>query len=134
MPSSHAPLVLGLPWLQKHNPVIDWVMGRVVSWSSFCHSSCLKSAHSPCTLKNYVAPPEPLDVSSVPPVYHGLAEVFSKHRAMSLPPHRPYDCAIDLRLEPIFLLAGSQPLNGKPWRDTSQNHWTQVSFDHLHSH
>lgn len=31
IPSSHSPLVLGLPWLQKHNPAID----RVSGWSSF---------------------------------------------------------------------------------------------------
>lgn len=96
MLSSQAPLVLTLPWLQVHNPVIDWVAGRVVSWSLFCHSSCLKSAQSPCPLTNCVAPPEPPDVSSVPPIYHGLAEVFSKHGVLSLPPHRPYDCTIDL--------------------------------------
>ena len=86
MPSSHAPLVLSLLWLQKHNPVIDWVMGRVVNWSSFCHSSCLKSAQSPCALKNCVAPPEPPDISSVPSVYHDLAKVFSKHCAIDLLP------------------------------------------------
>nr|CBN81752.1 Pol polyprotein [Dicentrarchus labrax] len=28
--------------------------------------------------------------------YHDLGEVFSKHRAVTLPPHRPYDCAIEL--------------------------------------
>ena len=29
--STHAPLVLGLPWLQLHNPVLDWAAGRIVS-------------------------------------------------------------------------------------------------------
>ncbi len=38
----------------------------------------------------------PPDLSSVPREYHDLGEVFSKDRALSLPPHRPYDCAIDL--------------------------------------
>ena len=33
--------------------------------------------------------PSPVD-------YHNLGEVFSKHHAISLPPHRPYDCAIEL--------------------------------------
>ncbi|KAI3372161.1 hypothetical protein L3Q82_007016 [Scortum barcoo] len=36
------------------------------------------------------------DLSSVPSVYHDLAPVFSKAKATSLPPHRPYDCPIDL--------------------------------------
>ncbi|KAI3352597.1 hypothetical protein L3Q82_005532 [Scortum barcoo] len=30
------------------------------------------------------------------PLYHDLAPVFSKAKATSLPPHRPYDCPIDL--------------------------------------
>lgn len=37
-----------------------------------------------------------MDLTSVPPVYHDLSEVFSKDWALSLPPHQPYDCAIDL--------------------------------------
>lgn len=36
------------------------------------------------------------DLSSIPPEYHDLGKVFSKERAISLPPHRPYDCSTDL--------------------------------------
>ncbi|XDV18431.1 hypothetical protein PO909_024129 [Leuciscus waleckii] len=36
------------------------------------------------------------DLSNVPGEYFDLKEVFSKSRAASLPPHRPYDCAINL--------------------------------------
>ncbi|KAI3369659.1 hypothetical protein L3Q82_024505 [Scortum barcoo] len=36
------------------------------------------------------------DISKVPPCYHDLKEVFNKAKAMSLPPHREWDCAIDL--------------------------------------
>ncbi len=32
----------------------------------------------------------------MPEEYLDLKEVFSKSRAASLPPHRPYDCAIEL--------------------------------------
>ncbi len=35
-------------------------------------------------------------LSNVPEEYLDLKEVFSKSRAASLPPHRPYDCAIEL--------------------------------------
>lgn len=36
--------------------------------------------------------PEALDLtSSVPSCYHHRGEVFNKTKAMSLPPHRPYD-------------------------------------------
>ncbi|XDV37360.1 hypothetical protein PO909_006967 [Leuciscus waleckii] len=39
---------------------------------------------------------EAVNLSNVPGEYQDLREVFSKSRAASLPPHRPYDCAIDL--------------------------------------
>lgn len=43
-----------------------------------------------------VTPSESINRSSVPIKYHDLATVFSKDRVLSLPPHRPYDCAIEL--------------------------------------
>ncbi len=46
------------------------------------------------------------DLSNVPTEYLDLKEVFSKSRAASLPPHRPYDCAIEL-------LPGTSPPKGK---------------------
>jgi len=33
---------------------------------------------------------------NIPPCYDDLAEVFSKTKATQLPPHRPWDCTIDL--------------------------------------
>jgi hypothetical protein len=93
--SPFSPVVLGYPWLKTHNPQMDWGTGRVVSWSTHCLSHCLPSAQSPRApeLASAAVPP---DLSSVPEEYHDLGEVFSKSRALSLPPHRPYDCAIDL--------------------------------------
>ncbi|KAI2666212.1 Transposon Tf2-6 polyprotein [Labeo rohita] len=49
---------------------------------------------------------EHMDLSNVPCEYLDLKGVFSKSRAASLPPHRPYDCAIDL-------LPGTTPPKGK---------------------
>lgn len=91
----HTPLVLGYPWLKKHNPSIDWISGKISSWSLFCHSHCLQSALTPAATVP-LSEPEPPDLSTVPEVYHDLSLVFSKHHALSLPPHRPYDCAINL--------------------------------------
>ena len=45
--SPHAPLVLGRPWLRKHNPHIDWVSNKVLGWSPSCLSLCLCQAHVP---------------------------------------------------------------------------------------
>lgn len=38
---------------------------------------------------------DPPNLSLVPRVYHDLAKVFCKDLNVSLPPHCPYDCAID---------------------------------------
>ena len=39
---------------------------------------------------------EQVDLSGIPEDYHDFADVFSKSRASTLPPHRPYDLSIDL--------------------------------------
>ena len=93
-----APLVLGHPWLMLHNPHIDWSTGSIKGWSLHCHSLCLHSARPPCVtdLQAETKESELLDWTAVPSEYHDLKEVFSKVEALSLPPHRPYDCSIDL--------------------------------------
>ena len=93
--SPFSPVVLGYPWLKTHNPRIDWGTGRVMSWSTHCLSQCLRSAQSPRAPELEPAPTPP-NLSPVPEEYHDLGEVFSKSHALSLPPHRPYDCSIDL--------------------------------------
>ncbi|CAA7270379.1 unnamed protein product [Cyclocybe aegerita] len=40
--------------------------------------------------------PEPVNLSSVPEDYHEFPDVFSKSKADTLAPHRPYDLKIDL--------------------------------------
>ncbi|KAG1933511.1 hypothetical protein F2P79_020481 [Pimephales promelas] len=48
---------------------------------------------------------EAADLTGVPAEYYDLHQVFCRSGATSLPPHRPYDCAIDL-------LAGTSPPKG----------------------
>ena len=86
------PLVLGFPWLSHHSPHINWSSGTVVEWGPSCKSTCLLSRATPLVPK----PPSFFELSRVPSEYHSLSEVFSKEAATALPPHRPYDCPIDL--------------------------------------
>ncbi|KAI2662144.1 Transposon Tf2-9 polyprotein [Labeo rohita] len=102
--SPHAPVVLGHPWLIKHNPRIDWQLRSVSEWSIKCHESCLVSACP--SVSESVLQERAADLCNVPAEYLDLKEVFSKSRAASLPPHRPYDCAIEL-------LPGTSPPKGK---------------------
>lgn len=93
--SPFCPVVLGHPWLVKHNPLIDWTNNSILSWKLSCHVDCLTSAIPPVSSVS-VSQVEPGDLSGVPEEYLDLREVFSRSRATSLPPHRPYDCSIDL--------------------------------------
>uniref|UniRef100_A0A9J8BR74 ribonuclease H n=1 Tax=Cyprinus carpio carpio TaxID=630221 RepID=A0A9J8BR74_CYPCA len=102
--SPTAPVVLGHTWLVKHNPHIDWARGSILAWSPFCLAQCLGAAFSP-VLPHSVLQEELVNLADVPEAYHDLRAVFSKSRASSLPPHRPYDCAIDL-------LPGTSPPKG----------------------
>ncbi|KAI3369234.1 hypothetical protein L3Q82_007781 [Scortum barcoo] len=126
-PSPSYPLVLGLPWLKAHNPNIDWSTCTITSWSPFCLANCLHSASpSPPPLEPTIS--EVPDLSSVPSVYHDLAPVFSKAKATSLPPHRPYDadCPIDLLPGAFSLPADftiSLGLKERPWKNILVNLW-----------
>lgn len=97
-------IVLGHPWLSLHNPHINWAENLILSWSSRCHAACLVSA--PSSVVCSVLQEEEVDLSLIPGMYHNLRAVFSRSRAASLPPHRPYDCAIDL-------LPGTSPPRGR---------------------
>lgn len=94
-PSLHSPVVLCLPRLKLHNLYIDWSTGSIVSWSVFCHSHCLQPCIAPGNQPQSSLPELP-DLFTVPPEYQDLGEVFIKQHALLLPPHRPYECAIDL--------------------------------------
>uniref|UniRef100_A0A3P9IIW0 Gypsy retrotransposon integrase-like protein 1 n=1 Tax=Oryzias latipes TaxID=8090 RepID=A0A3P9IIW0_ORYLA len=89
------PVVLGYSWLKTHNPQFDWVHQRVITWSASCLANCLQSAIPAMSPADTVVA-ENIDLTSVPSCYHDFRAVFSKSKANSLPPHRPYDCAIEL--------------------------------------
>ncbi len=94
--SPMAPVVLGHPWLTRHNPRVNWDQSSVSAWSEECYASCLVSACSPVSCVSLQD--EAVNLSNMPKEYLDLREVFSKSRAASLPPHRLYDCAIELVL------------------------------------
>ncbi|KAI3357847.1 hypothetical protein L3Q82_016237 [Scortum barcoo] len=58
--------------------------------------SPVSARDQPRTTEQIPNPSDYPDISKVPPCYHDLKEVFNKAKAMSLPPHREWDCAIDL--------------------------------------
>ncbi|KAK3520990.1 hypothetical protein QTP86_002387, partial [Hemibagrus guttatus] len=71
---STADIILGRPWLEQHNPILSWSTGEATSIES-------PSVHQPL---------------QIPACYAPFSDVFCPKRASKLPPHRPWDCAIDL--------------------------------------
>lgn len=82
------PVVLGHPWLVRHNPHINWSKGTILSWNLSCHVECLTSAFPPVSSVS-VFQEEPGDLTGVPEEYLDLRAVFSRPRATSLPPTVP---------------------------------------------
>jgi hypothetical protein len=40
----NSPIIVGLPWLRKHNPTIDWKKGKVIFDSDKCARECLDTS------------------------------------------------------------------------------------------
>ncbi|KAK3506575.1 hypothetical protein QTP70_009901 [Hemibagrus guttatus] len=93
-------IILGYPWLSVHDPVISWYQDEITHWSQFCFSHCLGNTVIKSCLTTSVESPECKPVT-IPSCYRDLQEVFSKAKATQLPPHCPWDCAIDLLLNAI---------------------------------
>ncbi|KAK3541219.1 hypothetical protein QTP86_016809 [Hemibagrus guttatus] len=71
---STADIILGRPWLAQHNPILSWSTGEATSIESPLVNQPLR----------------------IPTCYAPFSDVFCPKRASKLPPHRPWDCAIDL--------------------------------------
>lgn len=80
------PVILGIPWLKKHNPQVNWATSTVRDWSPFCHAHCLRSA-IPTRATSSAWAEEEIDLTSVLQEYHDLRGVFRKASASILPPH-----------------------------------------------
>ncbi|KAF8691634.1 Reverse transcriptase-rnase h-integrase, partial [Rhizoctonia solani] len=82
---SHA-AILGLKWLDAHNPEIDW------------NQQTLSFPHAPpqhvAIAKEEEADQNPLE--GVPSKYHQYAKVFGEEEFNKLPPHRHYNIGIEL--------------------------------------
>ncbi|KAK3556251.1 hypothetical protein QTP70_007147 [Hemibagrus guttatus] len=89
------PVILGFPWLRRHDPQISWCSGELVRWSPACKEKCLRDqVPRPC--RTSCVRELPLTIPGHPPQEYEFREVFSEERAARLPAHQPWDCAIDL--------------------------------------
>ncbi|KAL0190887.1 hypothetical protein M9458_013585, partial [Cirrhinus mrigala] len=73
----------------------------IIRWSEHCQTNCLVNLpHSPSVpvllSSTQVESPEPSFTPEIPAEYMAFQDVFNKQAATHLPPHRPWDCAIEL--------------------------------------
>ncbi|KAL0161744.1 hypothetical protein M9458_045469, partial [Cirrhinus mrigala] len=101
----HHTVILGLPWLRKHDPHISWREGELLQWSSNCQKDCLPAVQPTLTPMPSL-PESTFNAGNLPTEYHDLKMAFSKDKASQLPPHCAVDCAIEL-------LPGHSPPKGR---------------------
>ncbi|KAL0149444.1 hypothetical protein M9458_055232 [Cirrhinus mrigala] len=87
------PVIPGHPWLITHDPFISWTNNKIVHWGATCQELCLWAQVGTCSGESEASD---INLEEVPVPYRDLAEVFSKRSTAQLPPHSPYDLAIDL--------------------------------------
>ncbi|KAK3563698.1 hypothetical protein QTP86_034431 [Hemibagrus guttatus] len=101
---STADIILGRPWLEQHNPILSWSTGEVLKWGDTCFPGCFPHPPAPHSLTLIPLPVQATSIESplvnqplwIPTCYAPFSDVFCPKRASKLPPHRPWDCAIDL--------------------------------------
>ena len=121
--------ILGQDWLVFHNTKISTGSGELIFDSEYCKSHCLEQQNlshiinytndrecdefgfftgfQPINIpleSSFATTPGPSDLDRVPEFYQDIKEVFEEKLANELPPHRAYDCPIDLKPEstPFF--------------------------------
>ncbi|KAK3507987.1 hypothetical protein QTP70_009351 [Hemibagrus guttatus] len=102
--SSAAAIILGRPWLEQHEPILSWRTGEILRWGHQCFEGCFPERLSPRSSRPHVlqvhttSVESPLEARSVniPACYSHFKDVFCPKKASKLPPHQPWDCAIDL--------------------------------------
>ncbi len=87
--------------MAKHQPIIRWSSGGIDQLSSYCFQHCLQSLPVPPQRTAILGSttfesPEIIARFNLPEEYRTFQDVFSKVAATKLPPHRPWDSAIDL--------------------------------------
>ncbi|KAK3553025.1 hypothetical protein QTP86_031215 [Hemibagrus guttatus] len=90
------PVILGFPWLRRHDPQISWRSGELVHWSPTCLKECLHERVSRPCRTSCMKETIPSAHGHVPHAYADFQEVFSEESAARLTSHQAWDCAIDL--------------------------------------
>ena len=97
-----AQIVLGMPWLTKNNPCIDWVKKTISFNDKYIQKTTVSTKLTIATQKDNVV---------LPPQYADYANVFSKQTFNILPPQQDFDHAIKLKESFMLKVVKVYPLN-----------------------
>ena len=95
-------VVLGMPWLTKHNPHINWEKKTVTLNDEHIHKTTLSMELAIAAHKDEV---------TLPPQYSAYTNVFSEQTFNILPPRQDFDHAINLKESFTPKVAKLYPLN-----------------------
>ena len=95
-------IVLGMPWLAKHNLRIDWVNKTISLNDEHIRKTTLSTELAIATNEDNVV---------LPPQYSEYANVFGEQMFNILPPHQDFDHTIDLKDSFAPKVAKLYPLN-----------------------
>ncbi|KAK1796261.1 hypothetical protein P4O66_009342, partial [Electrophorus voltai] len=84
------PIMLGLPWLRAHNPLVTWPDNHILQWAPACYKRCLSNKLM-SLLATSIESPEADKQVIVPQEYE------DPMKATLLPPHWEGDCAITIQ-------------------------------------
>ena len=119
---SPAPVILGITWLEEHNPQIDWVTKTLTLPRPECREHRLTlmgmELYSLYSAKHSASERQDI-LTYLPPEYHDFADVFQESAANVLPPPRP---GID---HAINLLPGQMPPLVQPYPEGYTFHLEQ---------
>ncbi|KAK3551050.1 hypothetical protein QTP70_011508 [Hemibagrus guttatus] len=90
------PVILGFPLLRCHDPQISWRTGELTRWSHACLRDCLRNPVSRSCQTCSVEEATPVAHGRLPQPYADFERVFSEERALRLPEHQDWNCAVDL--------------------------------------
>ncbi|KAK3537964.1 hypothetical protein QTP70_024792 [Hemibagrus guttatus] len=88
VPSSPDHMILGFPWLRRHDPQISWRTEELTRWSPACLRDCLRNPVSRSCRTCSIEEATPGAHGRLPQPYADFERVFSKERASRLPEHQ----------------------------------------------
>ena len=97
-----AQIVLGMPWLMKNNPCIDWVKKTISFDNKHIWKTTLPTQLTIAAQKNDVI---------LPPQYTNYTDIFSERTFNTLPPQQDFDHTIELKESFVLKVSKIYPLN-----------------------